>query len=62
MENRELMLLGLPSSFRFYHFVGPRTTGGEFCFWHDVGAGLSAGQFCAELFAGLFLCQKIEFC
>ena len=54
MESWELMLLGLPSSFRFYHFIDPRTTGGGFCFRHDDGAGLSAGQFCAGLFAGLF--------
>ena len=32
VENWELMLLGLPSSFRFYHFVDPQTTGGRFYF------------------------------
>ena len=47
MENWVLMLLGLLSSFKIYHFVDPRTTGGRFCSQHDIGAGPSAGQFCA---------------
>ena len=48
METRVLMLVGLPSSFKNYHFVDPQATGGRFCSRHDVGARLSAEQFCAR--------------
>ena len=61
VENRELMLLGLLSSFRFYHFVDPRTTGGKFCSQHEVGAGLNARHNCARCFARPFRAEKFKF-